>query len=179
MMEHPYTLLRSKRKTLSLEITKDLVVLVRTPVRMPGKEIDRFVEKNGRWIEKHMEQQRRRNACMPTLAQEAQLKKRAREILPQRVAYYSRLMGLVPQGVKITSAKTRFGSCSAKNSLCFSYLLLCYPMEAVDYVVVHELAHIRFKNHKKEFYALIEACMPDYKQRRMLLKNVPIPDPKV
>ena len=88
-------------------------------------------------------------------------------------------MGLVPQGVKITSAKTRFGSCSAKNSLCFSYLLLCYPMEAVDYVVVHELAHIRFKNHKKEFYALIEACMPDYKQRRMLLKNVPIPDPKV
>ena len=178
-MGYPYTLLRSKRKTLSLEITKDLVVLVRAPMWMSGKEIDRFVEKNGAWIEKHMEQQRRRKACMPTPAQEAQLKKMACAVLPQRVAYYSRLMGLVPQGIIITSAKTRFGSCSVKNSLCFSYLLLCYPMEAVDYVVVHELAHIRYKNHKKEFYALIEACMPDYKQRRMLLKNVPIPDPKV
>lgn len=99
------------------------------------------------------------------------LVERAREILPQRVAYYSGLMGLVPTGMKITSAQKRFGSCSGKDSLCFSWRLMLYPMEAVDYVVVHELAHIRHKNHSKAFYALVAQYLPDYKERVQLLKR--------
>lgn len=81
-------------------------------------------------------------------------------------------MGLTPAGIKITSAEKRFGSCSAKDSLCFSYRLMLYPPDAVDYVVVHELAHIRHKNHGKQFYALIAQVMPDYKERERLLKTV-------
>jgi predicted metal-dependent hydrolase len=80
-------------------------------------------------------------------------------------------MGLEPTGVGITGAEKRFGSCSAKNRLSFSWRLMRYPEAAVDYVVVHELAHIRHKNHGKEFYALIESYMPDYKERRKLLKE--------
>ena len=80
-------------------------------------------------------------------------------------------MGLKPQRISITKAKTRFGSCSSKKTISFSCFLLLYPPEAVDYVVVHELAHLKYMNHQKEFYRLIEQLMPDYKKRRALLKE--------
>ena len=80
-------------------------------------------------------------------------------------------MGVEYSGVKITSAKTRYGSCSAENSICFSYLLMLKPLRAVDYVVVHELAHTVHHNHSRQFYALIEKYMPDYKERIKELKK--------
>ena len=78
-------------------------------------------------------------------------------------------MGLRPAGITITGARTRFGSCSSKRRISFSFRLMQYPPEAIDYVVVHELAHLRHMNHSAQFYALIE-YMPDYKARRALLK---------
>lgn len=101
----------------------------------------------------------------------SELRALAAEELPRRVEYYSDKMGLYPTSVKITSAATRFGSCSGKNSICFSYRLMLYPPEAVDYVVVHELAHIKEKNHSARFYALVERYMPDYREREKLLKK--------
>lgn len=86
------------------------------------------------------------------------------------MAYYSARMGLVPTGLKVTSARRRYGSCSGKNSLCFSCFLMRSPMEAIDAVVVHELAHIRYKNHGPEFYALVESILPDYRTRKALLQ---------
>ena len=80
-------------------------------------------------------------------------------------------MGLVPTGIKVTSARTRFGSCSGKNSICFSWRLMLYPPEAIDYVIVHELAHIRHHDHSPAFYALIERYMPDWRERMKLLKE--------
>ena len=80
-------------------------------------------------------------------------------------------MGLVPSGVKITSARTRFGSCSGKNGLCFSWRLMQYPPEAIDYVVVHELAHIRHHDHSPAFYALVGQYLPDWEARVKLLKE--------
>ena len=79
-------------------------------------------------------------------------------------------MGVSPTGIKITTARKRYGSCSGKNSLCFSCFLMEYPEEAVDLVVVHELCHIREKNHGPRFYALLEHYLPDYKERKKLLK---------
>lgn len=65
------------------------------------------------------------------------------------------------------------GQLLRKNSLCFSLFLMCYPMEAIDAVVVHELAHIRHKNHGPDFYRLVEGTLPDYRQRIGLLKLPP------
>lgn len=170
-----YTVIRSKRKTISVEVTKEAEVLVRCPVWLSKKEIDRFVLKNGEWIASHKEQMERRAAYerehLATQEQKDALIERAREILPQRTAYYSGLMGLSPTGLKITSAQKRFGSCSGRDSLCFSWRLMLYPAEAVDYVVVHELAHIRHKNHSKAFYKLVAQYLPDYKERERLLKR--------
>jgi predicted metal-dependent hydrolase len=114
---------------------------------------------------------RRENHPEPDCEEKADCIRRAREYLPERVSFYSSLMGLQPAGITITGARTRFGSCSSKKRLSFSWRLMQYPDKAIDYVVVHELAHLRYMNHSKEFYELIEKFMPDYKQRRKLLKE--------
>ena len=80
-------------------------------------------------------------------------------------------MGVTPTRITITRAKTRFGSCSGKNSVSFSCHLMLYPDAAVDYVVVHELTHIRHHDHSAAFWAEVERFMPDYRERKKLLKK--------
>ena len=169
----PYELIRSGRKTLALEITRDCRVVVRAPRRLAKSRIDDFVARHAAWIASHLEQQRRRAALAPpapTQAELAALKAKAREILLPKVAFWSQKMGLAPTGVKITAARTRYGSCSGKNSLCFSCFLANAPEAAVDLVVVHELCHIRVKNHGPDFYALLERTLPDWRERKKLLR---------
>ena len=171
-MEH-YDLIRSRRKTLALEITRDCRVLVRAPMRLPQVRIDAFVEQHADWIARHLAQQQARMAAAPpapTPEEIAVLKEQARTVLPPKIAYWSEKMGVTPTGFKVTTARKRYGSCSGKNSLCFSCFLMQYPEEAIDLVVVHELCHIREKNHGPRFYALLEQVLPDYKERKKLLR---------
>ena len=79
-------------------------------------------------------------------------------------------MGLKYGRIKITSAKTRYGSCSIDKNICFSYMLMLYPEAARDYVIVHELCHLVHMNHGRKFYDLLAKFMPDYKERKRLLK---------
>lgn len=95
----------------------------------------------------------------------------AAEYLPERVRYFARIMGVQPSAVKISNARKRWGSCSGKNSLNFAWRLMMTPPECVDYVVVHELAHIREHNHSPEFWAIVEDVMPDYRRRTKLLRS--------
>ena len=168
-----YELVRSGRRTLAVEITGDCRVVVRAPMRLSRERIERFVAEQEGWIEKHLEIQRRRkeNHPRPTEAEREAYIRRAREILPGKVARYGEIMGVRPTGITITGAEKRFGSCSWKNRICFSWRLMAYPEEAIDYVVVHELAHIRHKDHSREFYAFVEEVLPDWKERRRLLKE--------
>ena len=168
-----YELIRSRRKTLALEITKDCRVLVRAPLRLSQAKIDTFVSSHEAWIQTHLEQQRQRAASTPpppTPEEIAALKARARAILPEKVAYWSAKMGVRPTGLKITTARKRYGSCSGKNSLCFSCFLMDRPEAAIDLVVVHELCHIRVKNHGPAFYTLLERYLPDWRERKQLLR---------
>jgi len=169
---HEYTLIRSDRKTLALEVSREGVVIVRAPNRARARDIERFLAAHEEWLEKALARQseRREKYPEPTEEEKAELISLAKAVLPGKVAKYAVLMGVEPAGVKITSAEKRFGSCSGKNSLCFSWRLMRYPEAAVDYVVVHELAHIRHKNHGREFYRFIESVLPDYKEREKLLR---------
>lgn len=166
-------LIRSRRRTLGLEVTREGHVIVRAPLRASAASIERFVREHAEWIQKAQARQRARLAAHPEPdeAGQAVLMRRAREELPPKVAYYAQRMGLQPTGMTITSARTRFGSCSPKNRLCFSWRLMDYPEAAIDYVVVHELAHIVHKNHGPQFWALVERYMPDYRARRALLRE--------
>lgn len=168
-----YELLRSvRRKTLAIEVGRDGAVRVHAPRRVPLREIERFVAAHGEWIARAQARQKARAQAHPEPDHERQaaLLARANAILPGLTAQWADRMGLYPTGLRITSARTRFGSCSGKNSICFSWRLMDYPDEAVEYVVVHELAHIAHKNHGPQFWALVERYLPDWRARRALLR---------
>ena len=172
-MTMEYQLIRSKRKTLAIEITRDARLVVRAPLRCSQARIEQFLTEKQTWITLHLQkmQQRRENHPEPTPEEEALLRKKARNLLPGLVNRYAVQMDVQPAGITITGARTRFGSCSPKNRLSFSFRLMDYPMEAIEYVVVHELAHILHKNHSAAFYAEIEKILPDWKTRNQLLKQ--------
>lgn len=92
------------------------------------------------WITRALAKQETHAAAHPepTDAEREEYIRRAKACLPQRVAYYSERMGLSPTQVRITGARTRFGSCSSQGHICFSWRLMQYPPEAIDYVVVHD-----------------------------------------
>ena len=167
-----YKVVRSNRKSVSIEITPKGEVIVRAPMRASDKYIEALVLKKQKWIYTHLEKVLSRPA-EPELTSEQinAYVAAAKAILPEKVAHYAKIMGVCPTGITVTGAKKRFGSCSYKDRLCFSYHLMRYPEAAIDYVVVHELAHILHKDHSKNFYACVEKYMPDYKEREKLLKS--------
>ena len=173
---HPYTLIRSNRKTLAIQITPEGEVLVRAPMHTPIKQIETFVLDKQGWIEEHckMAQEGQRVRWEPTAQEAEQLIAKAQELLPVLINKYAEQMGLWPTHVTITGARTRFGSCSGKNRICFSWRLMAYPLPAIEYVVVHELAHIQEKNHSANFYKLVAQYLPDYKEREAMLKKSPV-----
>ena len=166
-----YTLIRSKRKTAVIQIQKDGSVVVRAPQRLAKKEIDRFVQQKSEWISFHegtffLCKGNEEELC----AQAQQLyRKIAREELSRRVAFYAQKMGVSPTAIRINGAKGRWGSCSGKNSLNFSWRLMMAPEHAVNYVVVHELCHILHHDHSREFWQEVERFFPDWKECRNIL----------
>ncbi|MCL1791480.1 MAG: M48 family metallopeptidase [Peptococcaceae bacterium] len=96
----------------------------------------------------------------------------AKNLLTDRADHYAKITGLIPAAVKISNAKTRWGSCSAKNSVNFSWRLVMAEDDVIDYVVVHELAHIREHNHSDRFWAVVRGILPDYHLRQGKLKKL-------
>ena len=171
--EMEYQLIRSRRKTLSIEINREAQIIVRAPMRLPRRDIEQFLTEKRRWIGVHLERQRQRLAAHPEPDEATwkQWREDARRYFPPRVDFYARQMGVSPTAVHFSRAKTRFGSCSGKDSITFSLRLMDYPEAARDYVIVHELAHISYKNHGKGFYRFVASVLPDYRQREELLKR--------
>lgn len=168
----PVRLIRSARRTLAVEISRDAEVLIRAPLRCPMDRIRSLLDAREGWIREHLAVQRERMARRPpdpTPEELRALKERARERILPRVAYWSAVTGLVPSGIRIGSARTRWGSCGPTDRITFSCFLARCPDEAVDLVVVHELCHLRHRDHGPAFYALLSRWIPDHRERRRLL----------
>lgn len=166
-----YKIIYSKRKSIAIQVTPDGEVLVKAPKNTPKKNIEETVKKYSDWIEKTQKKVLGKDIGMKKASAEEEklLRKKARELLPEKVNYYSDLLGVTPTRLTVTGARTRFGSCSGKNGISFSFYLMRFPEDAIDYVVVHELCHMIHHNHSKEFYKEIEKILPDYKRRKKLL----------
>lgn len=167
---------RSNRKTMVIEITKEAKVLVRAPYPMPMAEIKRFVNEKSDWIQKHVEkmlekQQERSEQEKLTNEDIQKLAKEALDILPKKVEYYAKIIGVTYGRITIRNQKTRWGSCSAKGNLNLNCLLMLTPEEVQDYVVVHELCHRKQMNHSKQFWEEVGKILPDYRERRTWLKE--------
>ena len=171
-----YRLIRSRRKTLGIEIVSPEEMLLRAPLRMPESEIRRFVEEKQDWIRKSLAKAARREAerkALPKLT-EADLRllaQQAKQILPKRVAERAAEAGVRYGRITVRSQRTRWGSCSAKGNLNFNCLLMLCPDEVIDYVVVHELCHRKEMNHSARFWAEVEKLLPGYREPRKWLKT--------
>ena len=98
-------------------------------------------------------------------------KQRAYEVISERVREYSRKYDFSPKRVRISSAKTRWGSCSPDGTLNFTWRLVMAPLEVIDYVIVHELAHLRVRNHSDRFWKVVASIEPYYKRKRKWLRD--------
>lgn len=162
-------IIRSRRKTVAIQITPAGEVLVRCPKYMTVSEINRFVRSKQSWIEEKL-------SLIPppqpplTQAELKDLAARAKEDLPQRFSRYAPQIGVSFGRITIRSQKSRWGSCSAKGNLNFNCLLMLAPPEVRDYVVVHELCHRKQLNHSPAFWSLVEEILPDYRVRKQWLK---------
>jgi len=101
---------------------------------------------------------------------EKYFKQQAEEIIPQKVVTYSQLTSLTPTSVKIRQYRSRWGSCNNRGELSFNYLLMMLPISVINYVVIHELCHLKHLNHSKEFWQLVAKFSPNYNQAKQWVK---------
>lgn len=209
-------IIRTKRKTISLQITDDAMLIVRAPFNVDDETILKVVNKHKNWIEqKKRIIEKREHKFFPkefvngegflylgriyklkiienqeipvrfvngfylskkalSNAKEVFIdwyKKMAKEKLSERVSRYSKLSGIEYREINITNAKKRLGSCSPNGNLNFSWRLIMAPLSVIDYVVVHELVHIKEKNHSKQFWNKVKILLPDYEKHKEWLKS--------
>lgn len=177
-MSVEFQVIRSGRKSLSLEITREGKVLIRAPYRMRQTEIERFVRAKSGWIEKHLKQAEKRleerkasRAERLTMEEIQALADRALKILPEKAANYAPAVGVDYGRITIRNQRTRWGSCSSKGNLNFNCLLMLAPDEVQDYVVVHELCHRLEMNHSPRFWTEVEKVLPEYRTAKQWLKE--------
>ena len=176
-----YTLIRSDRRSMQIQIEPFTgEILLRIPRRTAQKTAEDFLKRNLTAVLASVSRAKNmKPSGMDTVLSEntiRELKVQAAEYIPDRVRYWTQQLGLaMPDKISYTAAQKRFGSCrkypDGRVHLCFSYRLMQYPADAVDAVVLHEVAHMRYLAHSDAFYALILSHMPDYHTRHAKLKQ--------
>ena len=169
-------IIRSNRRTLSLQVRHDGQILVRAPRSASLREIEAFVRKNSDWLNKHLamvEKQRADEAANPpvplTMDEIRALADRAMRIIPDRTAHYASLIGVTYGRITILWIAEKFQS--PKGNLNFNCLLMMAPPEVLDYVIVHELCHRKEMNHSPRFWSEVARVIPDYRIREKWLKT--------
>lgn len=175
-MNQKLEIIRSDRKTVSVQVREDLRVLVRAPRRMSDRDIQAFLHKNAGWIDRHVADMKRRQAAAQqfppfTQADLAELTRRAAAVIPARVSELARRVGVDYGRVTIRHQISRWGSCSSLANLNFNCLLVLAPAEVMDYVIIHELCHRVHMNHSPAFWALVEKHCPAYRKHRQWLRQ--------
>ncbi|MBQ8344833.1 MAG: DUF45 domain-containing protein [Clostridia bacterium] len=166
-----YTVIRSDRKTLSLQ-WKQGTLTVRAPRFVSDGEIDDFVNRHRSWILRQAKRQQITDLLPPLSEEELRsLTKQARIVFAERVQSYAALMGVTYGRITIRHQRTRWGSCSPNGNLNFNCLLLLAPPEVLDSVVVHELCHRKHMNHSDRFYRELFQVYPQYSIRHNWLKQ--------
>ena len=168
----PYTLIRSSRKTISIVIKPSGEVEVRCPRRCSKRDAEAFVRSKEDWIRKHLQAiAERPQQTVFSREKVKNLGDQAARVLPERVEYFAKIIGVTYGRITIRNQRTRWGSCSAKGNLNFNCLLMLCPDAVQDYVVVHELCHRKELNHSAAFWAEVEKICPDYRLHRKWLKE--------
>lgn len=166
-------IVRSNRKTIGLEVKENTTVYIRVPKKCSDKKILQVIEKNKKWIILKYETQKSRkdNETVYTEEEITYFKQEARKVFIDIAAHYAEIMGVTYNNIYIRGQKTCWGSCSSKKNISLNWKLMLRPIEAQEYVIVHELAHLKHMNHSIDFWKEVEHVLPDYKDRQKLLKK--------
>ncbi len=169
-------MIRSRRKTVSLQIAEDGHLIVRAPLRCSDKDIVSFIERSEKWIKTHTAKVLQHNRELEQLESFSEqdihdMAQKALEAIPERVKFYAEKLGVTYGRITIRNQRTKWGSCTSKGNLNFNCLLMAAPPEVLDSVVVHELCHLLHMNHSKEFYTAIYSVFSDYDRWNKWLKD--------
>ena len=169
-------MIRSRRKTVALQIAEDGHLIVRAPMRCPNTEIIAFIEKSEKWIQTNTAKVQQRNRELERLEPFSEqdirdMADKAIGIIPERVKFYAEKLGVTYGRITVRNQRTKWGSCTSKGNLNFNCLLMSAPPEVLDSVVVHELCHRLHMNHSKEFYSAIYRVFPEYDKWNKWLKD--------
>lgn len=168
-MSIEYTLIRSLRSTVSLQVKKGGQVVVRAPHLYPKYLIDKFVESKSKWLIKRLNEQAKKGVEPTKFCTEEELK----ELVKKLVTHYSSVMSLTPRALRFTHVRTYWGSCGPTGVISFNLKLVETSPEAVEYVVVHELAHLRWRGHGVRFWDLVKKNYPHVDKIRKALRHFP------
>ncbi|PKL66073.1 MAG: M48 family peptidase [Methanomicrobiales archaeon HGW-Methanomicrobiales-3] len=208
-------IVRSRRRSIALEVTPQATLIVRAPHRVPQAHIDTLIREKSAWIHRKFAEVKQRPQAIVHQYGEGEvfwflgrqyplqyvddgrttIGRTDRLLVPRafhpevrlhirrwyvqeaaseigsRCMYFSMMTGYSPASVRISDAKQRWGSCTSRGGLNFSWRLIQAPLEIVDYVIVHELVHLRQMDHSPLFWKKVEGLMPDYERRRQWLKE--------
>ena len=161
----PYTIIRSNIKNLYIQI-KDGNIIIKAPKRFSKEEIEKMVAKKQKWIEKNLQKSLQKQENKPQYEQDEFV-----QIVTKNVKELIKMTDLRPNKVRIREIKYAWGTCSSGKNITINQKLICHSKQAIRYVVLHELCHLKYMNHSKKFWELVETYMPNYKEARRELKE--------
>lgn len=154
----PYILIRGNIKNLYIHI-QDGKVIVKAPYKFSVEQIEKIVEEKQKWIEKNL-----RKSIQKKDKEERYTKEEFVRIIEENTKELIKFTNLRPNRVRVKQIKYAWGSCSSRKNITINQKLICYSEQAIRYVILHELCHLRYMNHGKEFWNLVAMYMPDYKE---------------
>jgi hypothetical protein len=128
--------------------------------------VSRIIDSHRAWLARERAKQRPRLRLDPRDVSETEARRAARELIAMLIDEEAPELGVEPRCVQIRDQRSRWGSCSTRGTLSFNWRLVLAPFEVLDYVVVHELCHLREPNHSRRFWGLVECRRPDWRTRR-------------
>jgi predicted metal-dependent hydrolase len=155
---------RARRWTLYVPWGTPPILTV--PAWMPDDEIDGLLEANREWISLERAKQRPRLRLDPRHVSETDARRAVRELVAMLIDEEGPELGVEVQRVQIRDQRSRWGSCSTRGTLSFNWRLVLAPFDVLDYVVVHELCHLREPNHSRRFWKLVESRRPAWRMQR-------------
>lgn len=164
-----------RAKYLRLAVGHDGTLVVTAPKIYPVFLIKQFIISKTKWLVTAINKQKNSHSLFKIKHTDKQIKeykKQARKIVLDRLEYYNQFYNLKYNKIFIRNQSTRWGSCSSARNLNFNYRICLLPAELADYLVVHELCHLAEMNHSRAFWTTVEKTIPDYKDRRKLLRKL-------
>ena len=166
---------RAFQRSLRLTVKPGGHVLVTAGKLVPVSVIKAFIHRQHEWIERAVAKQKDRPVSIlkyHDAAEYKRVKKQAHALVEERLAHFNQAYGFLWKRISIRNQKSQWGSCSKSGTLSFNYKLAMIPPELADYVIVHELCHVKEMNHGRRFWDLVSKTVPDWRERRLKLRKL-------